>query len=601
MRKLLKTSKKMLAILMTVMMLLSVAVPAAFAVDECEHNFVSKATVEPNCTERGYTIQVCTKCEAVRQTNYVPALGHTNDEGVTVEATCSTYGGTLYTCSVCGAETFEKDKYAVPTGHNMSDWYYVEYTDGFAKKRYCQNEGCTQSEFEKNGEEINVYYKVEFVNAFVSPKGDDGHYVEVDGTTLAKTDAYVTETLETQYVLKGSKAEFTGKTPVREKTKECGEYRFTGFSGSLNAVTANTVAEAQFEKTTRIYFVTFAKDNGTQYTIEQQVIHGTAAQYPFANPTKADDMYNHYEFDGWSRNGKVFATVSDTPIYSSGRFVEHYKKIPKNFKVIFCDIDKNGNEVEIGSTTGVHFGEAVANVPTDLTKATDATYRYEFSGKWKFANGEYANMKNLAFYANNLQEYDPANEDDATLSDAQKGIIRVYAEYFTQTVKYSFSLDVMDIDGYTPAADGTVQILDADHQFVALKKLDEDGHADVTLTYKPSYILQITCNGNVKELVLECYFLDGAKPYIRVIDGEIEGNILPCPWESSTMEAPVVAVTLEEDSIIHDGEVTAHSCICHTFLARPWLTMLRLMNSLFGRKYVCCPDMYERHGNVYGD
>ena len=40
------------------------------------HSYTATKTVAPTCTERGYTLNTCTKCGATQKTNFVAALGH---------------------------------------------------------------------------------------------------------------------------------------------------------------------------------------------------------------------------------------------------------------------------------------------------------------------------------------------------------------------------------------------------------------------------------------------------------------------------------------------------------------------------------------------
>ena len=78
--------------------------------ESCKHDVGTKeVTVEPTCTEVGYTATVCSNCDMViDKTNEVSARGHDYDEGnITTEASCTTTGGKTYTCQVCGDEKVE--------------------------------------------------------------------------------------------------------------------------------------------------------------------------------------------------------------------------------------------------------------------------------------------------------------------------------------------------------------------------------------------------------------------------------------------------------------------------------------------------------------
>lgn len=598
MKKLLKTSKKMLAIVMAMMMLLSVAIPAAFAVDPCpdgEHEWKPRTIVEPNCTERGYTIYVCSKCGSVKQDDYVPAVGHRYDEadGVKSGPTCVKYGGITYTCEVCHAEIFEIDRHQPPTGHDLSTWDYVQYDDGFAKKRNCKNDGCDFEEYECDvvtGEK-NKYYSVEFVNKYVI----DTYFVAEDGTSLPET--YTEKSLEKTYVLKGGDAVYSGSIPVRAKTQDYRKFKFVGWTtdsavkssvetvvDASKNVNANKVVYAEYAGVSRNeltlddrYELSFSKENGAPTTKGQAVLHGDFAQYPFPEPTKEEDTFFTYEFEGWTRGRDLpIFDARTTPIYSSGVLYERFKAIPKDFTVEFYDYNDN----KIGEAEKVHYGEPLTSVPDEFDKdAKDESYIYKFSGNWKLPNGVTANLDRFTF----------------TYNDIKDGVIKLKADYNRQAVQYRFKLNVMDIDGETPAERGTVQILNSSGQFAAGTKLDDNGQVVLSLTYDSSYLLQITRYGNVKEVKIE--FI-GDTLYVKDVNTDLAIESFLLFDKDGNALIPTVNITLELDNIVPGGDVGEHNCICHTIFARPWITLFNIIYNLFGRKMVCCVDMYERHGDI---
>ena len=151
-------------------------------------------TVEPTCTEKGYTIYICDqdsaltekrdytnalghawnagtvttaatcttagvktyKCQntgcAETKTEEIPALGHKWDEGtVTTPATCETVGVKTYKCQNTGcAETKTEEIPAV--GHKWDDGAVTAPAtcEGVGEKTYkCQNTGCTEMKTEE--------------------------------------------------------------------------------------------------------------------------------------------------------------------------------------------------------------------------------------------------------------------------------------------------------------------------------------------------------------------------------------------------------------------------------------------------------------------
>lgn len=80
------------------------------------HGFVAVQTVEPTCTEKGYTTYKCLTCDVSYNSDYVDANGHSYDEQLIGE-TCTEGAHYLYTCSVCGHQY--KSEYLTTGGHKL--------------------------------------------------------------------------------------------------------------------------------------------------------------------------------------------------------------------------------------------------------------------------------------------------------------------------------------------------------------------------------------------------------------------------------------------------------------------------------------------------
>lgn len=86
---------------------------------------------EPNCTDSGREIIVCTTCNEVLEARDIPALGHLPGEWVTVEPTCTESGRRYCVCMRCHEE-IESEELA-PKGHTPGAAAVVEAT--------CHSEG----------------------------------------------------------------------------------------------------------------------------------------------------------------------------------------------------------------------------------------------------------------------------------------------------------------------------------------------------------------------------------------------------------------------------------------------------------------------------
>ncbi|SDB01780.1 S8 family serine peptidase [Eubacterium oxidoreducens] len=69
-----------------------------------EHSHSKGETVEPTCTEEGYTEYTCTKCHNTYQTDFTEPTGHVFDaeRDVLTEPTCISKGYTTHVCKICG-------------------------------------------------------------------------------------------------------------------------------------------------------------------------------------------------------------------------------------------------------------------------------------------------------------------------------------------------------------------------------------------------------------------------------------------------------------------------------------------------------------------
>lgn len=89
--------------------------------EPCIHSFLAE-TIEPNCTDEGFTLKSCTICGAQYKENVVAALGHTEGDPVEenrVEPNCTEDGryDTAVYCSVCGVELSRETTVLDALGH----------------------------------------------------------------------------------------------------------------------------------------------------------------------------------------------------------------------------------------------------------------------------------------------------------------------------------------------------------------------------------------------------------------------------------------------------------------------------------------------------
>ena len=536
-----------------------------------DHDFVS-TLYHPTCTESGFTILACKGCGKTIRTDFVPAYGHKYDEGVYEDATCTTPGGIRYTCTntnpdgtPCGHSYLVKD--TEPLGHTWGKWHYVDHPtveDAYAKQRDCTRGTCTAIEYERgkmsNEDDINVYYKVEFYNPWTT---DTCYELNNGRTKLAKT--YKTTKVNEGYYLAGTEATYPSSVlPKRDKDYTWGAYKLIDWTydevgqtdsalNDMKSITKNMAVYANFEGYDVYYKVRFWSGSDP-LTIEQIILHGHSAQYPFDNPTKADNLHYKYEFTGWD--------YDYTAIYDSVGINALYNEIPKTYTMVYCDW--NGDEL---AREDFQYGDPAKKNPTNLERPENATYIYQFSGKWQTQPGkeEYINLNSLI----------------VPLGTKEGDAVKVYAKYYQKAKSY-----VVNIYGYginkelIPGA--TVQIYNSNGQIVTTTKLDEESKAIITLNYDTSYQIVITDDGG------------------NVGKGDIELNTT-MKDENGKLVPTMTTIYLKQYEDPDHGGSNCH-CICHSFLGGFWISILNLIYRLTGRKIVCCYDMFATHGDrlLYG-
>lgn len=536
-----------------------------------DHDFVS-TLYHPTCTESGFTILACKGCGKTIRTDFVPAYGHKYDEGVYEDATCTTPGGIRYTCTntnpdgtPCGHSYLVKD--TEPLGHVWGAWHYVEHPtveNAYAKQRDCTRGTCTAIEYERgkmsSEDDINVYYKVEFYNPWTT----DTYYELNNGRTqLAKT--YKTEKVNEAYYLVGAEVIYPDSVlPKRDKDYTWGAYKLIDWTydevgqtdsalNDMKSITKNMAVYANFEGYDVYYKVRFWSGSDP-LTIEQVILHGHSAQYPFDNPTKADNLYYKYEFTGWD--------YDYTAIYDSVGINALYDEIAKTYTMVYCD----WNGTELARET-FEYGDPAKKNPTNLERPENATYIYQFSGKWQTQPGK--------------EQFIELSSLTVPLGTKEGDEVKVYAKYYQKAKSY-----VVNIYGYginkelIPGA--TVQIYNSNGQIVTTTKLDEESKAIITLNYDTSYQIVITDDGG------------------NVGKGDIELNTT-MKDENGKLVPTMTTIYLKQYEDPDHGGSNCH-CICHSFLGGFWISILNLIYRLTGRKIVCCYDMFATHGDrlLYG-
>ena len=163
--------KKLIAVLLTAI-LVSLMLPlvsfSVSAADTCTKHIYENTTVEPSCTDCGYTVDKCINCNYTNYNTYEEfgvATGHSYCSPVVVAPGCEDEGYTYKICTVCNA--YERYDYVEATGHRFRWTTVANSSCGSSGYRLgtCQDCGYVDTEIISVGA-----HNLEYV--FVPGEGD---------------------------------------------------------------------------------------------------------------------------------------------------------------------------------------------------------------------------------------------------------------------------------------------------------------------------------------------------------------------------------------------------------------------------------------------
>ncbi len=524
-------------------------------------------------------------------------------DGEVIEPGCITQGYTEVLCTACNKLVATKDvKEAY--NHSYGDAQYEAAGDGYNKYYECTREGCETPgvkhyEYATNTEKA-VYYKVEFVNPWNAEEFDPAiKYANI-------VSVYGEKVVSSVYV-KGGEAIAEQDRPAslyaRQKDKSYGRYSFKGWTLEKTAyvegvdvtlqditapVTANTKYYAYFEGVQVYHSVIFYSEKGYAITSEIIVPHGEAvdATKYEEKAVKAETVANRYVFSGWD--------TDTTAIYGDVQIVATYETIAQDYLFKVPNLVKNGdswvydesasvsedNMLKVNLNYGYQQNANILSSITSISKAKDATYEYKWTGQWQLKNykGYIVDPRNIIL----PDTIDPAVE---------------YIELepvFTKNLRvYEIKIHLAFIDDPTTTADdyyrqyaNDIYSRDTNAPIVMVK----NSSGQLINTGKAKYDAAANC------LVYTCNVNYSTDYIVTATTGDYRftGTANSKYWFSGGDDG-VTQVTL---SMTYQ-EPEPCNCICHNSIFRGiWATCLNLIYNLFGRKIVCCDDMYATLGDL---
>ena len=199
-----------------------------------------------------------------------------------------------------------------------------------------------------SGWDISLDSITENVDAIAQYQGTLNKYT----VTFKNYDGTVLGTDTVDY---GTAASYKGETPEKPKTQQY-TFAFKGWDISLDSITEDVVATAQFSNATNKYTVTFKNYDGTILATDT-VEYGTDASYDGPTPTKPDaDGDCAFRFVGWS--GGTAGVQSDYDVFAQ------YEMYLKNATFALND-DEDGYILQTyaGSSPYVHIPDTHYGLP----------------------------------------------------------------------------------------------------------------------------------------------------------------------------------------------------------------------------------------------
>lgn len=141
-----KTSKKGLIITLSILAALGIAAGILFFTSLgqqllCSHDYAT-SVVSPTCTEGGYTLKKCNKCDKTNKSDLVNPYGHSFGKTVyEVTPTCTAGGRGNRTCVVCD---HSETKTLPAAGHTFEAWVYD--SEATATENGLRHRSCTVCE-----------------------------------------------------------------------------------------------------------------------------------------------------------------------------------------------------------------------------------------------------------------------------------------------------------------------------------------------------------------------------------------------------------------------------------------------------------------------
>ena len=326
------------------------------------HKWYRPVVTKPTCTDDGYTTRTCRYCGTTETYDIVAATGHTasGEWVVTIPATCTDEGTQVQYCANCDTTEVQKTEQIPALGHK----YIATVVEPTQTEK-----GYTLYKCARCGDEYKDNY-VDPVKKFTVTFFDEDKTTQLD----QKTELLTGETI--------TAADIVTPTKAADATYKYTFDHWADAEGNEIAmpitVTGDMSVYAVYAERYINYTVTLYKEDGTTQFKKVGYQHYGDTLTVANGPAKASDSMYDYTFAGWKAPGAEDSTASfDIKITGDLDLVAAYTAKLREYNVVFAYDAEN-----VIKTVKVQAGsDATALAPTNVTKAYDSVYHYEFE-KW---------------------------------------------------------------------------------------------------------------------------------------------------------------------------------------------------------------------------
>lgn len=326
------------------------------------HKWYRPVVTKPTCTDDGYTTRTCRYCGKAQTYDPVPATGHTasGEWVITVAATCTAEGTQVQYCANCDTTEVQKTEQIPALGHK----YIATVVEPTQTEK-----GYTLYKCARCGDEYKDNY-VDPVKKFTVTFFDEDKTTQLD----QKTELLTGETITAADVVTPTKAADATYKYTFDHWADADGNEIT----MPITVTGNMDVYAVYATRYINYTVTLYKEDGTTQFKKVGYQHYGDTLTVKDGPAKASDSMYDYTFAGWKAPGAEDSTASfDIKITGDLDLVAAYTAKLREYNVVFAYDAEN-----VIKTVKVQAGsDATALAPTNVTKAYDSVYHYEFE-KW---------------------------------------------------------------------------------------------------------------------------------------------------------------------------------------------------------------------------